>query len=255
MWMGDLKQSDVHWVVNDYIGVTDGYLGDFSYRSHREFYPAYCDLEINPDEITGTTRERFLHILRSSDSRTQVAILRGVATKYPVGSAIYRTKAASDRLAKLMAQCSDAAAVAVADLSIKSQVVEQALADAATLLATNGPTSAVDRIHTALHGYLKAACATENIAVPSDAIMTAVFKLLKQQHSRLRALGTHQEAVVRVLQSLASIMDAMNPVRNRGSLAHPNEDLLDKHEAILFINAARTILQYLDAMVASPSKS
>jgi hypothetical protein len=26
-------------VVNDYIGVSGGYLGDFTYRTHQEFYP------------------------------------------------------------------------------------------------------------------------------------------------------------------------------------------------------------------------
>ena len=39
-----------------------------------------------------------------------------------------------------------------------TSVVERALADAETLLREQGPTSAVDRVHTALHGYLLAAC-------------------------------------------------------------------------------------------------
>jgi hypothetical protein len=30
-------------LVNKYIGVsTDGYLGDFSYRTHKEFYPCFA---------------------------------------------------------------------------------------------------------------------------------------------------------------------------------------------------------------------
>ena len=47
-------------------------------------------------------------------------------------------------------------------------------------------------------------------------------------------------------------MDALNPARNRGSVAHPNEELLDPDEAMLFINSARTVLQYLDAKLAEP---
>jgi hypothetical protein len=46
-------------------------------------------------------------------------------------------------------------------------------------------------------------------------------------------------------------MDALNPARNRGSVAHPNEELLDNDEAMLFINAARTVLQYLDVKLRS----
>jgi hypothetical protein len=111
----------------------------------------------------------------------------------------------------------------------------------------------MDRVHTALHGYLKAACLTESIELPPDASMTDLFKLLKQQHSRLRDLGSQQESIVKVLKALTSIMDAMNPARNRGSLAHPNDELLDAQGAILFINAARTVLQYLDARLGLAS--
>jgi abortive infection Abi-like protein len=50
--------------------------------------------------------------------------------------------------------------------------------------------------------------------------------------------------------SLGSVMDALNPARNRGSVAHPNDNLLDADEAMLFINAARTVLQYVDAKLA-----
>ena len=72
-----LTNKDIYAVVNRYIGVYNGYLGDFSYRTHREFYPEFCDLEINPDDIDGTTRHRFMTILEQSDPRTQATILEG----------------------------------------------------------------------------------------------------------------------------------------------------------------------------------
>jgi hypothetical protein len=53
--------------------------------------------------------------------------------------------------------------------------------------------------------------------------------------------------IERVLQSFASIMDSLNPIRNYASVAHPNDDLLEKDEAMLVINAARISSQYLDA--------
>jgi len=62
-----LKKSDIYRLVHDYIGVYDGYLGDFSYKTHREFYPYYCDLEINvKDYEPGTTREKFMRILEEA---------------------------------------------------------------------------------------------------------------------------------------------------------------------------------------------
>ncbi|SMQ95542.1 hypothetical protein [Xanthomonas fragariae] len=82
--MGELRSSEIHWVVHSYIGVQGGYLGDFSYKTHREFYPGFCDLNLDPDTFTDdTTRERFIAILTGVEGHQQSAILRGIARKYP----------------------------------------------------------------------------------------------------------------------------------------------------------------------------
>ena len=49
------------------------------------------------------------------------------------------------------------------------------------------------------------------------------------------------------LNACATIMDAMNPLRNRTSVAHPNPVLLDEAEARLVVITGRTLLAYLDA--------
>lgn len=80
-----LNKSDIHRLVHDYIGVYEGYMRDFSYKTHREFYPYYCDLEINvEDRIYGTTRETFMCILEEASPLDQAKILRGVFKKYPL---------------------------------------------------------------------------------------------------------------------------------------------------------------------------
>ena len=45
---------------------------------------------------------------------------------------------------------------------------------------------------------------------------------------------------------MSSVVDTLNTLRNTASLAHPNDALLDDEEAMLAINAAQTILHYLD---------
>ncbi|MBU2600823.1 MAG: abortive infection family protein [Actinobacteria bacterium] len=242
-----LSKKDNYYVVNRYIGVTGGYLGDFSYRTHAEFYGEYCDLDIDPFVYDGTTRERFIKVLEDADPRTQAAILSGVLEKYAEGSEALRTPESRRHVEELIAKCLGDADVGTPKLRISSDVVRRAIADAHTLMESSGPTSAVDRVHTALHGYLKAACDEAGIPHPSDASILGLFKLLKEKHPRLQTFGPHQDAVVQVLRSLGAVMDALNPARNRGSIAHPNDELLDSHEAVLFVNAARTVLQYLDA--------
>lgn len=245
--MNGLKSSEIHWVAHSYIGVCEGYLGDFSYRTHHEFYPAYCDLEIEPDDFPGTTREKFLAILTAAQPREQAAILRGVARKYPADSEVHRTADKYKALLGLIKQCTEATAVDAPTPSISSEIIHHALQDAATLLEQRGPVSALDRVHTALHAYLKAACARCGIEAPDQATTTSLLKLLRQQHPSLRTSGQHEEAATRILQSLSNVVDSLNPLRNRGSLAHPTDQLASHDEAVLAINATRTVIQYLDA--------
>jgi hypothetical protein len=73
-----LTKPEIYKVVNGYIGVRDGYLGDFNYRSHEEFYPYYCEVDISPSAYEGTTRERFISILETADNTTKAKILKGV---------------------------------------------------------------------------------------------------------------------------------------------------------------------------------
>lgn len=79
-----LTRRQIYKLVNDYIGTYNGYLCGFSYRTHAEFYPHYCDLDIDPNQYSGTTRERFLTILEKSDTATQAKIIQGVLEKFPL---------------------------------------------------------------------------------------------------------------------------------------------------------------------------
>ena len=54
----------------------------------------------------------------------------------------------------------------------------------------------------------------------------------------------------KILRAFGAVLDALNTLRNRSSLAHPTESLVGDDEAMLAINAARTILHYLDAKLA-----
>lgn len=122
-----------------------------------------------------------------------------------------------------------------------------ALADAQALLRERGPVSAVDRIHTGLHSFLTAACINAAIEVPERASPNQLVKLLLDKHPALQDLGPRGDEIRKILRSSGAIIDAMGTIRNQASLAHPNEELLDREEAILVINIARSLLRFLDA--------
>jgi hypothetical protein len=139
----------------------------------------------------------------------------------------------------------NADAVSTPTLEITSAVVERALLDFETLTKSNGAVSGIDRVHTALHGYLIAICNDANITAKDNADITTLFNLVRQQHSKFQAHPTGTESQ-KMLRGLAQIVDAMNPVRNHSSLAHPNEELLEEPEAMLAANAVRSLLHYLN---------
>jgi len=241
-----LKLSEISKLVNKYIGVSGGYLGDFTYRTHQEFY-SELDLNIDPNHYSGTTRERFIKILRESSPNAQIRILEGILLRFPVGSSSVRTQERCDEIRTWILRLSSASPVQQPNLKITSQLVDRALADAEQLLKSTGAISGLDRVHTALHGYLRLICRQAHIHHDGEASMTELFKILRESHPAIRDIGHHQNEVTKIIRAMSTILDTLNSLRNRASIAHPNESLLNDPEAMLAINTSRTMFHYIDA--------
>ena len=259
MEIAPLSQLMVYKIANKFIGGDGGYLGGFSYRTHREIYPEYCDLDIDPNEIQGTTRDRFLTILSRSEPRVQAKILRGVLKRFPLGQEYApetRTNELREEILAEIQRLERASPVNSSAPAYTVEVVDRAISDAEALIKANGATSAVDRVHTALHGFILEICEAEGIALPSDASLSAAFKFLREQHPAFRASGHRSQDITQILKASGSILDAMNPLRNQASMAHPNENLLPNEEAMLVVNILRAL--YYTILIQScrfPSKS
>lgn len=245
--MAAVSKLDVQRLTERYIGSKFGYLGNFdSYPDLTRFY-LDCGLDIDPLDYQGTNRVRFKTILETAPPDVQAKIIRGVLKRFPPdGSYEMRTQELHDEFLALAAQLEQGDGVESPKIEFTSKVVRRAIDDAEKLLKASGAPSSTDRIHTALHGYLKEICKKANINCGNEPTMTVVFKALRTHHPSFVASGPTAEEIKRVLFSMANIMDALNPIRNNSSLAHPN-DLLAEPEANLVINAARTIIHYLDA--------
>jgi hypothetical protein len=124
-----------------------------------------------------------------------------------------------------------------------------ALSDAQELLRSRGPTSAVDRLHTGLQAFLKSACDQASISYAPESTANHLLKLLLDNHSSLQDLGPRTDDIKRIIRTSGAIIDALGTLRNRASLAHPNDELLDHDEALLVINIARSLLRYFDGKI------
>jgi hypothetical protein len=134
--------------------------------------------------------------------------------------------------------------------AITSATVEAALRDAETLIHTSGAPNALDRVHTAFHGWLERVCEEADIPVNEDAPITTLFAQIRSKHPKLKISDAQaDQMMVQVTRGLAQVVDALNPIRNNKTLAHPNP-LLDEAEAMLAVNAIRTMLHYLDKRLA-----
>lgn len=243
-------------IVNRFIGVEGGYLGDFSYRTHAEFYPEFCNLDIDPNEWEGTTRERFLAILQGVEPHEQAMIVRGVIERFPIGAEgapATRNEALACDLRSWADRIAGIVVPGVVPATTRDDVAK-AIADTETLLkSSNGAPVSVDRVHTTLHSYLVGKCNEVSIAVDHDANLAKVFKELRSAHPQLATPSNgHAHTAQRIWQAFGQVFDALSPIRNNASMAHPNDSLLEPAEAQLVINAGRTVLAYLDMRLKPP---
>src|SRR5688572_25454515 len=124
--MAGLTNPEIMKIVNRYIGVAGGYLGDFSYRTHTDFYPEYCNLDINLSQFEGTTRERFIEILKNSPPEAQVKIVRGVLERFPLAAEnkpATRTQELFDELIEIARRLEGASPIAIPDPKTTSVIV------------------------------------------------------------------------------------------------------------------------------------
>jgi hypothetical protein len=177
--------------------------------------------------------------------------VRGVINRFPVGEGpATRTAEVRNEFLQIIQRLETGTPVPSEVPSISSDVVSRAIGDADLLLRSSGATSGVDRIHTALHGYLIAACRDAGITPANDASTTALLRALRSSHPKLADLGPRAHDIEKVLNSCTNILDVMNPIRNRASMAHPNHELLGHEEALLVINVGRTLISYLDSKLS-----
>lgn len=251
--MAGMTSLEIRKLTERYIGSSDGYLETFNSHPTLSRFYVDCELDINPTDYPGTNKQRFLKILEISSPETQAKIIRGILNRFPLGSNELRTKQLHDELLILAQRLESGAGVPTPEPTITSEFVERTLSEVEHLVQTKWPTSGVDRIHSALHGYLRNVCDKAQIQFTDKDRIKELFKKIRANHKAFMTIGPRAQDIVLITDSFCAVMDVLDPIRNRASFAHPTKGLLEVPEAMLVINSARTILHYLNAkMVTDP---
>ncbi|TYS87721.1 abortive infection family protein [Rossellomorea aquimaris] len=258
--MGKLGRVEVNSVVS-YIGVSGGYLGDFSYSTHADFYPSYCGLDINPYDYNGTTRERFIQILTGATASDQSKILLGILEKYPLHlfedmlqdeiikpSEFQNKERLHEKIEQWINQLRGEV-IEQGELKHDIEFVKEVLQQADTLISKHSYSSAVDRSHTAIHGYLKALCDEQNITFSEQNVkIQDMWSKLKTDHPSFNIeVREHQRPINQTVNAIGKFLENMNDIRNRHGFSHPNEDIIEENEAKFIINLSRVLLYYIDS--------
>lgn len=255
---GDMRLSkgDILYLVDAYIGSMDDSSIGFPYPIDRKifqerFYPTYCDLhDLNFQEIKGTIKEQFVSILENASPRNQAKILRGVfrfwSPDIHKGIKDKREKIYHEYLPKIEAL--ESTPFPDMELLTDAESVMKMIEGARLLIMGQGAPFAFDKVHTALHGYLKKCCIDVAIPLQGGEEIIAIFKILKEKHPCFSKNGRDQDEVKKILKACGTILDAINVLRNHWSSAHPNP-LMQEADASFGIGIALEVMKFIAATV------
>ena len=109
--------------------------------------------------------------------------------------------------------------------------------------------SAFDRIHTAYHGYLRKVLDNKGLCYEESDTLSQLYTKLHTKISSNISSSEIAELIRTSLRSGSGIIAAINEMRNKHSLSHPNDDLLQKREAEFAIKLVRDISDYINSII------
>lgn len=249
-----ISKGDMLYLVDAYIGSMDDHSLGFPYPIDRtvfeeRFYPTYCDIhDLDLKSMQGSIKERFISVFEKASPKNQAKILRGIfrfwSSDFHKGIKDKREKIYNEYLPKIEAleKMPFPDMNAITDAKSVMDVVQ----GARILVKEQGAPFALDRVHTALHGYLEKCCENAHIPLKGDEEIVTIFKILYEKHPNFSKNGKDQDEVRKIFKACGVILDAINTLRNHWSLAHPNP-LMQEADASFSIGVTLEIIKFVSA--------
>ena len=140
----------------------------------------------------------------------------------------------------------DNAAVDFPKVSLQSNTVRQAIADAELFIRERKYESAVDRIHTAFHGYLRQILDRHQIVYQSDDTLPSLYAKLHSYYGAAIQPPDVAGRIRDIIRSGSNMVIKINELRNNNTVAHANTQLIQKREAELVIRMLNALWDYIE---------
>lgn len=127
----------------------------------------------------------------------------------------------------------------------KSDTLKLAIADANNFITNGNYTSALDRIHTFFMGYVRENLQKKGIEYTESETLNQLFK---KMYTFYESNASLDKKITTILKSLTGAVYSINELRNKNSLSHPNENIVNDRDAKLAIEAVRIIVNYLEEL-------
>ena len=127
-----------------------------------------------------------------------------------------------------------------------NETLRRAVSDASTLMYQGKYNSCIDRVHTAIHGFLRVRLDELGITHDEGDSMPKLFNLLYKKWESVKN-NEINDMMLKVLRSVSASLDALNEIRNRYSLAHPNNEIIEEQEAKFVLGITASIVQYMES--------
>lgn len=130
-----------------------------------------------------------------------------------------------------------------------TNVIEKAVADAEMFMGEGKYDSAFDRIHTAFHGYLRKILENKQVEYEESDTLSQLYTKLHSKIEEEICDPEIAELVKKTIRSASGVITAINDIRNRHSLSHPNQSIIEKREAEFVIHIVKDVSDYIARVI------
>ena len=149
-------------------------------------------------------------------------------------------------LIKLINESDNVQSIDFSQIATRSGTIRKAIDDANVFIRDGKYDSALDRIHTAFHGYLKQLLAEHGEPSGSEDGLPALYSKLHAYYADQIQPADVGDRIKGILRSAGGMVNAVNELRNNNTIAHPNGQLIECREACLVIKLISAVVDYIE---------